>query len=515
METINLKPGVPRDANTESIWQQRINNLQANNPFNPNTVYEVLIIGGGITGLTTALLLQEAGKNCILAEAHTIGYGTTGGTTAHINTFLDNSYNYIEKDFSEDGSKRVAQACKEAINTVANFVDRYHIDCDFEYKKGYIYAELDKEVEELDEVLKASQKAGVGVSTAESIPVTVPFKKALVFEGQAQIHPLKYAYALAAELVKKGGCIVEQTMIKSTEKNGSYHLAKADNREIRADKIVYATHIPPGINLLHFRCAPYRSYVVGLKLPDNNYPSDFAYDCKDPYHYFRTHEIDGQNYLILGGEDHKTGHDNPEESFHALEKYAQQHYPGSVVEFKWSAQYFVPADGLPYIGKLPGLDGDVYVATGFGGNGITLGSIAGKILKDLIAGEQNAYADLFSPSRVKPVAGFTEFVKENADVAYRFVTDRFSAKDIQSLDQIPLDGGAVVEYEDKKLAVYKDASGKIHALSPVCTHAGCIVNWNNVEKSWDCPCHGARYDIDGNVLTGPASKELQKIEIQL
>jgi glycine/D-amino acid oxidase-like deaminating enzyme/nitrite reductase/ring-hydroxylating ferredoxin subunit len=514
METTNRpNPGVARDANTESIWQVDVTGLQHDSPFNPEVVYDTLIIGGGITGLTTALLLQEAGKNCILAEAHTIGYGTTGGTTAHINTFLDNSYNYIENDFGEDGSKTVAKACNEAIETVAYFVNKYQIDCGFEYQDGYLYAELEQEIKELDEIFEASQKAGVAVREANHIPVPVPYKKAIVFERQAQIHPLKYIYALAEEFVKQGGKILQNTLIKSTEKNGHIHVAHADNKYIKAAKIVYATHIPPGINLLHFRCAPYRSYALGLKLADSNYPTDLAYDMKDPYHYFRTHELDGERYLVIGGDDHKTGHGNPEESFNSLEQYVSQHYSGATIAFQWSAQYYVPADGLPYIGKLPGFDDDVYVATGFSGNGITLGSISGRILSSLILGEENEYAKLFNPSRVKPVAGFAEFVKENADVAYRFVADRLSAQDIKSLDQIPPGEGAVVEYNNEKLAIYKDPEGQIHALNPVCTHAKCIVNWNTSEKSWDCPCHGARYSIDGEVLTGPANRALQKIDI--
>lgn len=515
METTeNLSTGVLRDAKTETIWQKNIKLLQNGQvSFNPETTYDALIIGGGITGLTTALLIQESGKNCILAEAHTLGFGTTGGTTAHINTFLDNSYNYIEKDFGEQGAKLVASACKEAIDIVASFVSRYNIDCDFEYKKGVLYAQNDKEVEELNEILEASTKAGASVNSVTEVPVPVNFQSAISFDQQAQIHPLKYIYGLTEEFLKLGGVILQNTMIKSTEKSDGYHVASSDNASVKTKKIIYATHIPPGINLLHFRCAPYKSYVLGIKLSDENYPSDLAYDLKDPYHYFRSQEIDGEKYLILGGDDHKSGQANPEESYKSLENYAREHYNVSSIAFKWSAQYFVPADGLPYIGKLPGFDEDVFVATGFSGNGITLGSISGKILRDLVLGNTNPYADLFSPGRIKPIAGFTEFVKENANVAYRFVADRISVKDIESLSEIRSDEGKIVEYKNEKLAIYKDAGGEIHALSPVCTHAGCIVNWNQVEKSWDCPCHGARYDIEGNVLTGPASKELQKIHL--
>jgi len=510
----NIKTGVPRDASTDSIWQENIKRLlNDNNSHNPNTIYDVLIIGGGITGLTTALLLQEAGKNCILAEAHSIGYGATGGTTAHINTFIDSYYHSIEKDFGPENAKLVARACQDAVELVEGLVQRYEIDCDFFYKTGYLYAETDKEVEELNNIYESSAKAGVEVHTTDTIPVSVPFIKAIAFNQQAQIHPLKYIYALAIEFIKKGGLILQNTLITSTEKENGFHIATADNITIKTAKIVYATHIPPGINLLHFRCAPYRSYALAAKLSDNNYPADLAYDLQDPYHYFRTYEINGQNYLVVGGSDHKTGQGSPDDAFQSLENYLRKYYKVASIDYKWSAQYYIPADGLPYIGKLPGFDEDVYVATGFNGSGITLGSVAGKIIKDLVLGEKNNYADLFSPGRIKPIAGFSDFVKENSNVVYRFVADRLSIKDIDSLNEIPLDGGALVEYNNEKLAIYKDAAGEIHALNPVCTHAGCIVNWNNIEKSWDCPCHGARYDINGEVLTGPASKKLQKIDV--
>jgi hypothetical protein len=472
-----------------------------------------LIIGAGITGLTTALLLQESGKKCIIAEAYNIGYGTTGGTTAHLNTFLDSPYHIIDKNFGAEGAELVAKACKEAIDTVTYFVERYQIDCDFAYRKGYVYAETDEESSELDKMTEAAIKAGVALNRESTIPVSIPFKQAITFEQQAQIHPLKYIYKLAEEFKKLGGIILQNTKIDSVEKSQDHHHAKAEKLEIKARKIVYATHIPPGINQLHFKCAPYRSYVLGVKLGDTNYPTDLVYDMQDPYHYVRTQEINNETYLIVGGDDHKTGHGNPEDSFNSLENYVRENYNVASIDFKWSSQYFEPADGLPYIGKLPGFDQDIFVATGLGGNGITLGSVAGKILRDLILDNTNIFADLFSPSRIKPIAGFAEFVKENTDVVYRFIKDRFAAKDIESLSEIPLDSGAVIEFENEKLAIYRDPSGEIHAVSPVCTHTGCIVNWNNAEKSWDCPCHGARYDTNGEVITGPASKALKKMEI--
>jgi glycine/D-amino acid oxidase-like deaminating enzyme/nitrite reductase/ring-hydroxylating ferredoxin subunit len=511
----NQRIGLPRDASTESIWQQGIEQPVPTIPvaFDSNLVYDVLIIGAGITGLTTALLLQEEGKNCVLAEAYSIGYGTTGGTTAHLNTYVDNTYDQIEKDFGEEGAKLVADATKEAISLVEELVLLHQIQCDFHYRQGFVYAETDQQANQLDEIFKASVKAGVSVHSTDRIPVPVSFKKAIVFEGQAQIHPLKYVTGLAKEFTRKGGIILENTRIRDIKKENNYNVGVSDSSSIKASKIVYATHIPPGINLLHFRNAPYRSYALGIRLPEEKLPDDLVYDLQDPYHYFRTQVKEGEKYLIIGGEDHKTGHGDPEASFRRLESYTKSLYPNCSIDYSWSAQYYEPSDGLPYIGKLPGFSEGVYVATGFGGNGITYGSIAGKILRDLVLDQPNKYENIFNPGRIKPVAGFSEFVKENVDVAFKFIADRISSTEIISIQEIETDKGVVVDFNDKKLAVYRDAGGEFHALNPVCTHAGCIVNWNPSEKSWDCPCHGARYDINGDVLTGPASKGLQKIDM--
>jgi nitrite reductase/ring-hydroxylating ferredoxin subunit len=231
---------------------------------------------------------------------------------------------------------------------------------------------------------------------------------------------------------------------------------------------------------------------------------------QEPYHYVRSHIINGEQ-LLLGGNDHKTGHEDAAKSFDDLEKYARTFYNVSSVKYRWSSQYYVPVDGLPYIGQLPFAEKGIYCATGFNGNGMMLGSISGKILADLILGNENKHAGLFDPSRIKPVDGFVEFVKENADVAYRFVADRMAIHETDSVKRITPGNGKVVEVNGQKIAAYRDENGEVHTLSPVCSHAGCIVNWNDAEKTWDCPCHGARYDIDGNILTGPATKGLKKV----
>nr|WP_317173990.1 FAD-dependent oxidoreductase [Mucilaginibacter glaciei] len=355
---------------------------------------------------------------------------------------------------------------------------------------------------------------GVAVNYTTKVPTPLSIEAALEFEGQAQFHPIKYAFALAKAFTDAGGIILEHTNIERTEKEGDIHIGISGELKIKARKVIYATHIPPGINSYSLRCAPYRSYVLGVKLKTETYPDALIYDMQEPYHYFRTHEIDGEKLLIAGGNDHKTGHDDPEKAFADLEKYVRKNYDVSSVKYQWSSQYYVPVDGFPYIGQMPEASNGIYCATGYNGNGMMLGSIAGKILSDLVQGKASKYEKVFSPSRLKPVAGFTAFVQENADVAYHFVTDRFGIYKTDSLKRMQAGTGKLLEIDGKKIAAYRDDHGEIFALSPVCTHAGCIVNWNGEEKSWDCPCHGARYDIYGKVLTGPATLSLAKIEIE-
>lgn len=501
---------IPRDGALISPWQVEMSGTEQT-PANSTTVMDCLIVGCGITGLTAALLLQQAGKKTVIAEAHTVGFGTTGGTSAHINTFADTTYTEAESAFGEKGAQLFADAINEGFALIKSQINQLQINCDYTPKTAYLYAEKEDELKLLADIYNGANKVGVPVQYTDEVPTPVPFKKALAWSGQAQFHPLKYLQGLQKAYLAAGGTILENTLISGITTEDGLHTAESKERNIKAKAIIYATHMPPNINLFNFECAPYRSYVLAVKLSSGKYPDALIYDLQEPYHYIRSHVIDGQELLLIGGLDHKTGHEDAEKAFAGLEKYARKYYNISSVKYRWSSQYYVPVDGLPYIGKMPLAADGIYCATGYNGNGMMLGSVAGKILSDLVRKRPNKYAELFSPSRIKPVDGFSEFVKENADVAYHFVADRFGIHETDSLKRLEPGTGKLVEVDGEKIAAYRDDDGVIHALSPVCTHAACIVNWNNEEKSWDCPCHGARYDIDGQVLTGPATKNLFKI----
>lgn len=264
-----------RDGATVSLWQNTAPGFTPSTQIG-NKSFDVLIAGGGITGITTALLLQKQGKKCLIAEANNLCFGTTGGTTAHINTFFDTGYDQIRDDFGEDNAQLVAKAAKQAIRLYKQHIEEHKIDCGFEAKNGFVYAQTDEQVGQLHKLFEASKIAGVDVSYSDLIPVSIPFKKALVYSGQAQIHPTRYVYALAKEFESLGGVIAENCAVTNvTEEDNALHV-KTSKGSFRVKHLIWATHIPPGVNLLHFRCAPYRSYAMAVTLADGNYPDGLA-----------------------------------------------------------------------------------------------------------------------------------------------------------------------------------------------------------------------------------------------
>lgn len=504
-----------RDSATTSLWQENMPDYISNHFELSNKIYDVIIVGGGITGVTAAFLLQNAGKKCLLIEAKTLAFGTTSGTTAHLNTILDLTYAEIEKKFGEENTKMVLAATLEAINIVENNVRKYHIDCEFQEKQGYLFSIDKTQTKKLDAAFRASVKAGCDVDYSDTIPVPVDFEKALVFKRQAQIHPTKYVYALAKEFEALGGEILQQCRVTDVKENDDELLnVETSAGNIATDFLIYATHIPPGVNQLDFRCAPYRSYAMAVTL-NGDYPEDLAYDLGDPYHYYRTQETGGVKYLVAGGEDHRTGEEkDTEQCFSRLENYLRNHFPINEVAYKWSSQYFEPADGLPYIGNLPGNPKTVLVATGYGGNGITYSQIAAQILTDLIIKGQSDFEEVFNPSRVKPVASFANVVKNAADVTGNFIDKLIPSKKINGLDEIRRGEARLVNFENESVALYKDETGKIHSVNPACTHINCTVAWNTAEKTWECPCHGSRFNEDGMMFTAPARKDLERVHLQ-
>ncbi|MBV7533776.1 FAD-dependent oxidoreductase [Chitinophaga sp. sic0106] len=503
---------INRDGYTISLWQQHISAFPLGSTLQAH-VYDVIIVGGGITGVTTAFLLQEAGFKCLLLEAANLGYGTTGGTTAHLNTLLDVSYETIGKNFGEQVARAVAVASANVIGFIEKMAQEYAIDCGFKTADAYQYAQNKEQDDALASQATAATNAGLDVGRVATLPLPLRCTSAIQVKGQAMFSPLPYLYELAKEFENIGGVILENTRVTNIEHKGKVEVT-AGEHTFAGRKLVLATHIPPGINLLHLRCISYRSYAVAARLAQNDYPQDLYYDMEEPFHYIRSQEVDGEQYLIVGGEDHKTGHhENTNLCFRQLEAWVNKHFNVLEVTHRWSSQFYEPVDGLPYIGQLPGEEEDVYVATGFSGNGMIYGTIAALLLRDMLLGVLNELEMIFDPNRLKPIAGFSNFISHNADVAMQYVNKLLPAASLHLLADLAPGEGRVIKYESGKMAVYKDEGGELHSVSPVCTHLKCDVSWNSGEKSWDCPCHGARYNPDGQVLNCPATMALEPLHV--
>jgi len=501
---------IERDGAATSLWQSSTNAFHGSRQF-VNQEFDVIIVGGGITGLTTALLLQKSGKHCVLLEAKSLCFGTTGGTTAHLNTLLDTPYAEMIKNFGHENARLVANNAKAAIELIEKNILEYEIDCEFQRTSAFLFAKDHGQEKELDEIVGAANNLGVESKFVSKIPWPFQFRKAAEFSGQAKFHPTRYVMSLAKAFEELGGLILENCRVKYAEYK-QVILIDSPLGKIYAHHLVYATHIPPGVTQLNLRCAPYRSYAIALQI-ESDYPESLAYDMEDPYHYFRVQTIDEQKYLIAGGEDHKTGHPTLSENpFKSLEDLVSKHFKATAVSNRWSSQYFESVDGLPFIGKLSEVENNIYVATGFGGNGMIYGTVSALVLHDLITGTENPCIRLFSPTRHKLMASAKSFIKENVDVATKFFGKFWPAREFKSKDALETEEGGIFKMDGKTLAIYRDSNERLLVVDPTCTHMKCQVNWNEFEKSWDCPCHGARYSVEGEVLTGPADANLTKVE---
>lgn len=483
-------------------------------PLRDDLEADVCIVGAGIAGISTAYLLARSGRRVVVLDDGPIAGGETGRTTAHLVCALDDFYSDIEKMHGTEGARIAAESHMSAIDRIESIVGEERIDCDFERVDGFWFKE-GEQGHDLDDEVDAASRAGVpGVERLAQIP-GLPFvtQVAVRFPNQAQFHPLKYIAALARAIERDGGRIFSGSHVESLENETKRPQVKtADGATVSAAAVVFATNTPVNDRVkIHTKQAAYRTYVIGARVPRGAVPRALYWDTLDPYHYIRLTSIDDTSeMLIVGGEDHKTGQAEDEQTrFATLERWTRERFPmTATVDYRWSGQVMEPVDYMAFIGRNPG-DEHVFIATGDSGNGMTHGTIAGILITDLILGRENAWSKLYEPSRVSLRATPT-FLKENLNVARQYA-DLATAGEISSLDELPNNSGAVMRHGAKKVAVYRDESGEVHRCSAVCPHLYCIVDWNAAEKTWDCPCHGSRFDRFGKVINGPAISDLAPV----
>lgn len=486
---------------------------------------EVLIIGGGIAGLTTAYKLLQKGKKVVLVEDGFIGSGETGRTTAHLSNALDDRYYYLENTFGEEAAALAAESHTAAIAEIEKIVTTLRIDCSFKRVSGYLFLHPSDKQESLDKEYEATQKAGMQTSLLPETPVIEggEIVRCLEFKNQGQFHILHYIKGLADAIIALGGVIYTEANAKNISKEG----AEVNGFTFSAKHIVVATNTPINDTLtMHTKQYAYRTYVIAAKIPKGTLPYSLWWDTgnlnskwvSQPYHYVRLENFDEEyDLLISGGEDHKTGQadeENIPEStrYDMLEAWTRQYFPMlDEISYRWSGQVMEPVDSLGYMGKNPG-DDNIYIITGDSGNGMTHATIGAMIISDLIVGNKNKWEDLYSPSRITFKAT-GDFLREAGNMAAQYL-DWISSADLKNTADLPAGEGGVLSSGLRRIAVYRDYDNTLRAFSAVCPHLGCIVKWNPDEKSFDCPCHGSRFAADGTVTNGPAQADLSKIHIK-
>src|SRR5215213_4684545 len=468
---------------------------------------DVAVVGGGITGLTTALLLQQVGASVAVVEAGRVACGVTGYTTAKVTSLHGLTYAKLTTTFGAEGARVYGEANQAGLELIAGLVEELGIDCDFERLPAFTYTEDPQRVSTIEEEVGAAQQAGLPASFSSQIDLPFPVQGAVRFEEQAQFHPRKFCLGLAEAIDGDGGRVFEQTRALDL-RLGFPCTVKTDHGLLRADHVVVATHLPffdPAG--LFAKTSPSRSYAAAVTLAEPAPPG--MYLSADPATRSVRPLVSGSRQAVLAGEEHKTGHGRDTRSHHqALEAWARERFPVRSVDYRWSAQDYLPADNVTYIGRMiPGY-GRLHVATGFKKWGMAHSAVAAMLLRDQITGRSNSWSGLFKAIRLHPLASAKELAAHNLDVGLRFAGDRLlTMRPAPPRDLAPGEAG-LRELGGGKVAAYRDPDGRLHAVSGRCTHLGCLVAWNAAERTWDCPCHGSRYTYQGKVIQGPAVRNL-------
>jgi glycine/D-amino acid oxidase-like deaminating enzyme/nitrite reductase/ring-hydroxylating ferredoxin subunit len=492
---------------TDSIWM-RLTELRRPPPLSRDAQVDVCVIGAGIAGVTTGYLLARQGKRVIVLDDGPVGGGETGRTTAHLASALDDRYHRLERLHGPQGAHLAAASHSAAIDFIVATIAEERIDCDFTRLAGYLFVPPGDSRDILDAELEAARRAGVAVEVVERAPLRFDTGPCLRFPRQGQFQPLMYLNALAGAIERLGGTIHGGTHVTGVEAGDPSRVSTSAGPSVTADIVVCATNTPIVDWLaIHSKQAPYRTFAIGARVPEKSVQPGLYWDTCDPYHYVRLY----RDVLIVGGCDHKTGQaDDAVARFASLEHWTRDRFPIGAVDYHWSGQVMEPVDGLGYIGRNPGDRGRVFIATGDSGQGMTHGTIAGMLIRDLVAGRANEWERLYDPTR-KSVRSVAEYVKENVNAVSHYI-EYVTPGEVGSEEEIRPGEGAILRHGRRKVAAYRDSAGALRILSAVCPHLGCIVHWNSLEKSWDCPCHGSRFAVDGHVLNGPAASGLEKVD---
>ncbi|MDQ0271495.1 FAD-dependent oxidoreductase [Cytobacillus purgationiresistens] len=493
----------------ESYWQdEKVNGFEK---LNSDVKTDIVIVGAGITGITSANLLIKEGFKVIIIETGKVMNGTTGHTTAKITAQHGLIYDELITNLGIEKAKQYYDAQEDAIKFIQTTANS--IDCDFSQEDSFIYSTSDEYSEKLTNEFDAYQRLKINGSLVDSIPFNIPTTGVLAMHNQAQFHPVKYLKGLLDEFVNNGGTVYENTTAIDVEEGTEPVVITKDGNRITCKFVISASHYPfVDMKAFYFaRLLPERSYVLGVKTT-SEYPGGMYYSADQPKRSLRFTPYNGEKLILVSGEGHKTGKGiDTLKHYRALEEFASETLGITDYPYRWSAQDLTTLDDVPYIGPITSKQNNIFVATGFRKWGMTNGTAAALLLKDLITEKSNPYQQLFTPSRFAPNPSIKNFISYNTDVAGQLIKGKLEyvpmhAEDLQN------DEGAVVKVNGKRAGAYRDKEGKLHIVDTTCTHLGCETEWNHGDRTWDCPCHGSRFSYNGKVLEGPAEKPLDKIE---
>jgi glycine/D-amino acid oxidase-like deaminating enzyme/nitrite reductase/ring-hydroxylating ferredoxin subunit len=473
----------------------------------PARRYDVAVVGGGITGITTALLLAREGLSVAVIEARRIGAGTTGHTTGKVTSQHRLTYADLARSHGTEGARVYAAASEAGKERIAALVGE-GIECQFRRRPAFVYATSADERQAIEREAETAAELGLPATVTEEAPVPFAVEAAVRFDAQAELHPQRYLLGLAERLERAGGELFERTRVLGVS-DGSPCRVETDSAEVLADRVVIATLLPILDRGLFFaRAFPNRSYCIAARI-DGDPVEAMLISAGSPTRSIRSHPETGEELLLIGGEGHHTGSGEARpQRYEQLERFARAHWRVRSIEYGWSAQDYSSADQVPYVGPIhPGAD-RIQVATGFRKWGMTSGTVAATLIADALTDRENEWAGFFSSTRLGPLGSLPKLVLENGRAGIAFVGERVIRRGTRPIGDLAPGEGGIVAVDGGKVAGYRDEDGDLHAVSARCTHLGCQVRWNAADRSWDCPCHGSRFGVDGDVLEGPAVRPL-------